>query len=301
TTALTLDTDRLRRSSRLPTGPALRQAATLLADLMKLGVQGLSGKFDTNMVGGYFEDLEEANDWAKHFYGTWAEELSPEEYSALDEYKREGFRSLNRGLRDHGGEISMLSAEDRLRAEGLDAALEKAPPLERPMVVYRGRLPDAVLEAFETGEEETLVGQVFGDPAYTSTSLGITTAREYGSSSRFPDSVGRITLPRGTKAGYVDTVFDKGQSELLLSREARVRIDDAFREGGVYRIEGQLVAPADAHNLGGRVGRETRRRVAGRPFRSAGGRQAPLPRWGRRQERQGRVAKARQAQGREAS
>jgi hypothetical protein len=30
----------------------------------------------------------------------------------------------------------MLSTEDRRRAEGLDAALEKAPMLERPVLVY---------------------------------------------------------------------------------------------------------------------------------------------------------------------
>lgn len=235
TTALALDTDRLHGISGLHAGPALRQAAISLTDLMKPGVTGPAGEFG-------FDYLEEANGWARRFYGPWVEGLSPEEYSALDEYKKEGFRSLNRGLRDHDGNLSMLSPEDRRRAESLDTALEKIPPLEMPVVVYRGRLPDAVLEAFEAGEEETLVDQVFGDPAYTSTSLGRDTARKYGGSSRFPDSVGKITLPRGAKAGYVDAVFDKGQSELLLAREARVRIDKAHREGGVYWIEGQLVS-----------------------------------------------------------
>ena len=242
TTALAPDTDGLQGISGLPAKQALRQAATFLVDLMKPGVPGLPGEFDSHKVGGPFDDLEQASGWARRFYGAWVEGLSQEEYSALDEYKREGFRSLNRGLRDHDGDLSVLAPEDRRRAEGLDAALEKAPPLERPVVVYRGRLPDAVLEAFEAGEEETLVDQVFGDPAYTSTSLYGGIAREYGGSSRFPDSVGRITLPRGTKAGWVDAGFDKGQSELLLPREARVRIDKAYREGGVYRIEGQLVA-----------------------------------------------------------
>ena len=36
--------------------------------------------------------------------------------STLGEYKKEGFRVLNRGLRDHYGELSMLSTEDRRRA-----------------------------------------------------------------------------------------------------------------------------------------------------------------------------------------
>jgi hypothetical protein len=241
TAAVVLDTDGLRKISGLPTEPVLRQAATFLADLVKQGVQGPPGEFDPDKVGGYFDGLEEADGWARRFYRTWVEGLSAEERSALDEYKREGFSSLNRGLREHGGDLSMLPPEDRRRAEGLDVALAKTPPLERPMVVYRGRLPDAVLEAFEAGEEETLLDQVFGDPAYTSTSLGSGIARAYGGSSRFPDSVGKITLPRGTRAGCVDAVLDKGQSELLLPREAKVRIDEAYREGGVYWIEGQLV------------------------------------------------------------
>lgn len=241
TTALGLDTDRMREISGLSKRPVLRQAATFLADLMKPSVSEPPGGFDSERIGDYVGDLEGANRWARRFYGPWIEGLSPEEYSALDEYKREGFRSLNRGLRDHDGDLSMLPMGDRRRAEGLDAALEKAPPLERAMVVYRGRLPDAVLEAFEAGEEDTLLDQVFGDPAYTSTSLCSGIAREYGGSSRFPDSLGKITLPRGTKAGCVDAVFDKGQSELLLPRGAKARIDKAYREGGVYRIEGRLV------------------------------------------------------------
>lgn len=241
TAALALDTDGLQGMSDLPAEPVLRQAATFLTDLVKPGASDPPEEFDADRVSGYFDDLEVADGWARHFYEAWVEGLSPEEHSALDEYKKEGFRSLNRGLRDHEGDLSMLSPEDRRRAEGLDAALEKAPTLERPVVVYRGRLPDAVLEAFEAGEEETLVDQVFGDLAYTSTSLSSGIAREYGGSSRFPDSVGKITLPRGTKAGCVDAVLDKGQSELLLPREAKVRIDKAYREDGIYWIEGQLV------------------------------------------------------------
>jgi hypothetical protein len=233
TTALPLDTGRPRRTSGLSTAPALRQAANFLVDLVMPGAVRPHGQFD---------DPEGADGWARRFYGAWVASLSSEEYSALVEYKREGFRSLNRGLRDHDGDLSMLPPEDRLRAEGLDAALEKAPTLDRPVVAYRGRLPDAVLEAFEDGEEDTLIGQVFGDLAYASTSLRNAIAREYGGSSRFPESVGKITLPKGTQAGCVDVVLDKGQSELLLPRGARFRIDKAYREGGVYRIEGHLVS-----------------------------------------------------------
>jgi hypothetical protein len=241
TVAIAVDKDKPRGISGLSTEPVLRQAATFLADMVKQGVQGGPEGVGPEEVGGRFADSEEADGWAHLFYGSWVEGLSPWERSALEEYKSEGFRSLNRGLRDRDGDLSLLPPEDRMRAEGLDAALEKAPTLDRPVVAYRGRLPDAVLEAFEAGEEETLIGQVFGDPAYTSTSLRSGIAREYGGSSRFPESVGKIALPRGTKACYVDAVMDKGQSELLLPRGAKVRIEKAYREEGVCRIESQLV------------------------------------------------------------
>ena len=162
TAALTLDADGLLGTAGLSAGTALRQAATFLADVVKRGVSDPHAEFD---------DSEAADSWARRFYEGWVEDLSSEEYSALEEYKKEGFRSLNRFLREYDGDPSMFPPRERLRAEGLDAALQKAPILDRPVVVYRGRLPDAVLEAFDEGEEETLVDQVFGDLAYTSTSL----------------------------------------------------------------------------------------------------------------------------------
>jgi len=97
--------------------PALQQAATLLVDLVRPGLPGRLGECDTDMAGGLFEDFEEADGWARRFYEAWVESLPSEEYAALDEYKKEGFRSLNRGLRDYDGDLSMLPSEDRRRAE----------------------------------------------------------------------------------------------------------------------------------------------------------------------------------------
>jgi hypothetical protein len=106
TTALPLDTNMLHGISGLSKGTALLQASAFLADVVKPGAAGSHGQLD---------DPEESDGWARRFYEGWVARLSPEVYSALDEYKREGFRSLNRGLRDCDGELSMLAAEDRLR------------------------------------------------------------------------------------------------------------------------------------------------------------------------------------------
>ena len=116
-----LDTDRLRWIPGLSTKPVLRQAASFLADLVKPGVLGPPGEFDSDKVGGYFDDLEEANDWARRFYGPWVEELSLEEYSALEEYKKAGFRSLNRGLRDHDWDLEAFDPEISAPTQETDA------------------------------------------------------------------------------------------------------------------------------------------------------------------------------------
>jgi hypothetical protein len=65
----------------LPAEVALRQAAALLANVVKRGAAGLPGEFD---------DLEDADGWARSYYESWVEGLSLEEYSALEEYKQEG-------------------------------------------------------------------------------------------------------------------------------------------------------------------------------------------------------------------
>ena len=64
TVALAPDTDGLGRIPGFPVKPALLQASSFLADLAKPRVPGPHG---------YFDDLEEADGWARRFYGTWVE------------------------------------------------------------------------------------------------------------------------------------------------------------------------------------------------------------------------------------
>jgi hypothetical protein len=75
TATLALDTDGLQGISDLPAEPVLRQAATFLADLVKPGASASPGEFDTDRVGGYFDDLEEVDGWARHFYGNCPKSL----------------------------------------------------------------------------------------------------------------------------------------------------------------------------------------------------------------------------------
>ena len=81
TAAITLNKERLQRTSGLPAEPALRWATTFLADLVKPGASVPPGEFDADRVSGTFDDPEAADGWARRFYESWVEELSPEEYS----------------------------------------------------------------------------------------------------------------------------------------------------------------------------------------------------------------------------
>ena len=107
TVAIAVDKDKPRGISDLSTEPVLRQAATFFADLVKQGVPGAQGEGASDEVSGRLADFDVADGWAHLFYGSWVEGLSRWERSALEEYKREGFRGLNRGLRDHDGDLSM--------------------------------------------------------------------------------------------------------------------------------------------------------------------------------------------------
>ena len=55
-TVLALDTGGLRSLSGLLTEPSLQQAATFLADLVNPGVMEPPGEFDSDKVGGYFDE-----------------------------------------------------------------------------------------------------------------------------------------------------------------------------------------------------------------------------------------------------
>jgi hypothetical protein len=88
-----------------------------------------------------------------------------------------------------------------------------------------------------------MVGKVFTDPAYMSTSLGDAAGAFSGK-----DAVLHLRVPEGTPALYMEKVsaFGDGERELLLGRDMGYRVDRVVWEGGQWQIYGEIVPPARA-------------------------------------------------------
>lgn len=201
-------------------------------DAPQSGAAPPPGVFDPNAIGGHWGNIEDANQWAADNYQPWKDGLSSDEQNALDEYKGSTYRDINSEMRDAGG-LDNIDPDGVAGEYGppIASALDAAPPLDQPVLVYRGRLPNEVLDAFEQGDEQGLVGEDVADPAFVSTSMDRGTARGFSSSSRYPDSMGRIVLPEGFKAGYMETPGNTGESELLLPSNTHFKITKAYTVG----------------------------------------------------------------------
>lgn len=185
--------------------------------------------YDPDKYGGHFDSLNEVNEWAGEAYGGWKKSLTSDESYSLASYKSTGYQALNRELRTGKGQ---LSGHHKEMSKNMDSAFEKAPPLQEPMVVYRGRLPDAVCKAFSGGEESGLVGRVFGDAGYLSTSFNRKVGKNFASSNKHGASVGRLTIPKGSKPIYLESINHMGESEMLLPRDSKIMVTNAYKKDG---------------------------------------------------------------------
>lgn len=143
-------------------------------------------------------------------YADWSETLPwPERQSVVD-YRGDGYgpvNAANRGLR-------RMNKKWRLQTRAVDRAIYSAPPTDRDLVVYRNFGYPELVALWRSGELEA--DYRFEEAAYSSTSLDIGVARKYNEDSG--GLVGRLTLPRGTPAAYLDVVHDMGEREMLLPR-----------------------------------------------------------------------------------
>jgi hypothetical protein len=194
--------------------------------------------YDPDKVGGHFDTLQQANDWARKAYGPWSESLTHAERGSLSSYKGSGYGALNKAMRKAKNDPEKMTGHAKAMAKDLNGAFAKAPALEAPMVVYRGRLPNSVCEAFKKGDEAALVGQAVRDDAFMSTSFDRGVAEMFSHSSKYScNTVARITVPKGQKAVYMENFNKMGESEMLLPPGCNLRITNAYHKGGRYWVD----------------------------------------------------------------
>jgi hypothetical protein len=139
----------------------------------------------------------------------WLKSLTPEETNALKLYMRDGYKTINHGLRT--GDISAVT---KGRADRIAAAIEKAGRFSEPVVVYRGlQFPPDLLGKLETGATFTAAG-------FQSTSF------DPGVACHFKlDRQGVVLEIKTDRGAFVEPLARfKGEQELLLQHNQRFRI-----------------------------------------------------------------------------
>jgi hypothetical protein len=166
-----------------------------------------------------FESRGEADAWVAEHFGGWVEGLSSDERSALLEYKGVGYRDLNEELR--GGDLSDWG---RRQVAALDAAIGRA-IVPEPLVAFR-----AVRDTGLSDEIDYLWGAEIPEPAYLSTALVVEMAESFFPEVEPGDYADHvlleITVPAGASAAPLDLVREMGETELLLPRGTRLRVED---------------------------------------------------------------------------
>ena len=169
-------------------------------------------------------------DCVNHYAG-WAERTPWPERQALVDYRGKGFtpvNSANRGLR-------RLTRRVRRQTEAIDRAIYSPPRTNRDLVVYRNFGYPELVALRRAGQ--LTAGYQFEEVAYSSTSLDVGVAKGYNDESG--GLIGRLLIPRGTPAAYLDVIHDMGEREMLLPRAVgyEYRGDTSLRGLRVARFE----------------------------------------------------------------
>ena len=155
----------------------------------------------------------------------WAKGLSAAQRAAVGRYTSDdGFAAINRGLRK--GE----SIEQEVVGH-LDNALASS-KVPETITVYRG--------VRNFSYDKVTVGQAFRDKAYASTTARLSKAKEFAGNK---GTLLAITVPAGSRGGYLDVLSGFDESELLLPRGSLFRINRKERKGGRQVIHVEVMAP----------------------------------------------------------
>ena len=135
------------------------------------------------------------------------------DYDVINRYLREGDMSFGRPVATNPERLQARLAEVTPAIDGTKAAIEKAPGLTQPLIVYRGVQSDFAAELWKNG-----IGSEYQDKGFVSTSFDLEITKDFGSTRL------EITLPAGTKGLALDGIIPRGEAEFLLQSGTKFRI-----------------------------------------------------------------------------
>lgn len=191
------------------------------------------GEFSSGGGGGFaasagpteFSTAKEGTGFLNSHYGEYRKGLSKQESYAFAFYQSpSGYPLINEQLRGRNVVHADLPLAKK-QIKFLDQALEKAPPLKKDTLVYRG----FSMEQFGNLKP----GSVIQDKGFVSTSVtkeGAGSFRAFGQ-----QAFAKIILPKGTRA------IGGSTKEMLLSRNSKFKISSIKKQGKTTFIEMELM------------------------------------------------------------
>lgn len=150
--------------------------------------------------------------------------LTKDERSALDGYSGTYYREINETLRGGSPWTDLTPAQLKAEIAHLDASINKG-TLAAETTLYRGTSPAAL------GGGLPAVGSTLSDKGFLSTSRSEKIAGAFANMSTGGVML-KITAPRGTKASDVSHHTGGREQELLLGRNAKLRVTGVSTSGG---------------------------------------------------------------------
>lgn len=150
--------------------------------------------------------------------------------AALAEYRKSGYRTVNKGLRKYKGDASKIrDPHTRQLVEDLRKDFADAHPVSADIAVFRG-IKYAGLP------KESMKGMEFVDHGFVSTSPSAGQSQMWGRMA-----VMRITVPKGTKAVAMGHKISDPETEILLGDGTKFRILSDEILDGKRTIEAEVI------------------------------------------------------------
>jgi hypothetical protein len=151
-------------------------------------------------------------------------------YASMAHYADFGYIPINRFLRGSDGDRPFSTKDKILQdVKNIDAMFTVATPLAEDLKVFRG-------VAYEQGSE-MIVGRIFTDAGYTSTSRNAITPFGFMDETASRQYMMEITVPAGSKVAQVEL---SNEAETLLPRGSQFKIT-GLRNDGITIVEATLI------------------------------------------------------------
>lgn len=158
----------------------------------------------------------------------WTSEEGVEE--TFDLYKTaDGYKEINGALREVEGDLDDTEYEFQDMMEIMDRTFdrEEADISGESITVFRSFAPYG--EIAEALDNDEIIGMEFQDFGFTSTTLDEDFAERWGDEENL---LAEFKIPPPSKAVYLESLTDVGESEWLLPRGMKFRVVDAYDNFG---------------------------------------------------------------------